>query len=774
MATRIQLRRDTGANWILNDPILAAGEVAISTDLEKIKIGDGTSSWLELSYINLTPTEIQSEINSAVSALVDNSPELLDTLNELAAAINDDPDFFNTIATNLSNHESDTTNIHGITDTSDLVYTDDPRLIDERPPGLHASTHEFGGTDEIEIAPSQVTGTAVITTDSRLSDQRVPSDDSVTSAKIVNGSIIDADINASAAIAPSKISGTAVITTDSRLSDSRTPTSHAASHASGQSDALTLSQSQITGLETSLLSKAPIASPTFTGTVTLASDPTSALHAATKQYVDNIASGIVAKPSVLGATTENLNATYSNGTLGVNATLTSNSNGVFPSNTGGATGWELGSGILVKDQTNKAQNGRYYISNMGTVSTPYVLTRCGYCDEADEIPGAYIFVQSGTNEGTGWIQIVDNPSTFVVGTNDINVYQFTGEGTYTAGTGISINANVISLASHSHAISDVTGLQTALDGKAATNQTMYIGTTSLAINRSSATQSLTGITSIDGSASSLTTARTLTIGSTGKTFNGTANVAWSIAEIGAAPLASPTFTGTVTTPTLLLTTADTTTPATHYFVETGTDGIVRPKTLANTRTEIVTTAAVNTAAATTVGAVTSGTWGATDIGLAHGGTNASLTAANGGVVYSTSTAMAITSAGTSGQVLTSNGASAPTWQDAAGGLESASVTVTANDTATTLTTFSTATYSSAEMFIQQKQGTKMTTSKILVMWDGTDVSITEFAVMDASAGAANSTITATHSGGTVSVTASSSDAAATNVIIKATVNYIAA
>ena len=41
--------------------------------------------------------------------------------------------------------------------------------------------------------------------------------------------------------------------------------------------------------------------------------------------------------------------------------------------------------------------------------------------------------------------------------------------------------------------------------------------------------------STTGSAASLTTARTLTIGSTGKTFNGTAGVSWTLAEIGAAP-----------------------------------------------------------------------------------------------------------------------------------------------------------------------------------------------------------------------------------------------
>lgn len=65
---------------------------------------------------------------------------------------------------------------------------------------------------------------------------------------------------------------------------------------------------------------------------------------------------------------------------------------------------------------------------------------------------------------------------------------------------------------------------------------------------------------------------------------------------------------------------------------------------------------------TTVGTIGTGTWQATDVGLAHGGTNASLTATNGGVVYSNASAMAISDAGTQDQVLKSNGAGAPTWQ----------------------------------------------------------------------------------------------------------------
>lgn len=64
---------------------------------------------------------------------------------------------------------------------------------------------------------------------------------------------------------------------------------------------------------------------------------------------------------------------------------------------------------------------------------------------------------------------------------------------------------------------------------------------------------------------------------------------------------------------------------------------------------------------TTLGDITSGTWEATDIGLAHGGTGASLTARAGGVVYSTSSGMAISAAGSSSQVLLSGGTGSPTW-----------------------------------------------------------------------------------------------------------------
>ena len=114
MAIRMQQRRGTASQWTTGNPTLAAGEIGFETDTGKFKIGNGTLAWNSLKYF----TDAES-ILGGVSGV--DLPTTLDTLNEIAAALNDDPAFFSTMATNLSNHESDTTNVHGITDTSALA-----------------------------------------------------------------------------------------------------------------------------------------------------------------------------------------------------------------------------------------------------------------------------------------------------------------------------------------------------------------------------------------------------------------------------------------------------------------------------------------------------------------------------------------------------------------------------------------------------------------------------------------------------------------------------
>jgi len=102
MATKIQLRRGSSASWTFEDPTLSSGEIGLEIDTNKIKIGDGTTNWNSLAYfaipyINSASSSLIDYVDTQIGNLIDASPGTLDTLNELAAAINDDPEFFSNV-----------------------------------------------------------------------------------------------------------------------------------------------------------------------------------------------------------------------------------------------------------------------------------------------------------------------------------------------------------------------------------------------------------------------------------------------------------------------------------------------------------------------------------------------------------------------------------------------------------------------------------------------------------------------------------------------------
>lgn len=51
MATKIQIRRDTKANWANVNPTLAEGEPGHETDTYMRKVGDGKTPWNDLPYL---------------------------------------------------------------------------------------------------------------------------------------------------------------------------------------------------------------------------------------------------------------------------------------------------------------------------------------------------------------------------------------------------------------------------------------------------------------------------------------------------------------------------------------------------------------------------------------------------------------------------------------------------------------------------------------------------------------------------------------------------
>lgn len=52
VVTQIQIRRGTASQWTSTNPVLAAGEFGFETDTNKLKCGNGTTTWNSLTYIN--------------------------------------------------------------------------------------------------------------------------------------------------------------------------------------------------------------------------------------------------------------------------------------------------------------------------------------------------------------------------------------------------------------------------------------------------------------------------------------------------------------------------------------------------------------------------------------------------------------------------------------------------------------------------------------------------------------------------------------------------
>ena len=160
---------------------------------------------------------------------------------------------------------------------------------------------------------------------------------------------------------------------------------------------------------------------------------------ANKMYVDQVAQGLDTKPSCVLATTENLTATYSNGTAGVGATLTnSGTQAVLVLD---STAANLGNRILVKDQTTRTQNGIYTVTSVGGVSSNWVLTRATPEDQPAELSGgAFVFVEEGVlNANNGYTFTHTGAPTF--GTTNLDVSQFSGAGQITAGAAMSKDGN---------------------------------------------------------------------------------------------------------------------------------------------------------------------------------------------------------------------------------------------------------------------------------------------------------------------------------------------
>ena len=196
--------------------------------------------------------------------------------------------------------------------------------------------------------------------------------------------------------------------------------------------------------------KLELSGGTMTGALTLNANPTQVLHAASKQYVDAlIASGIHFHQPVRVEAPLNLNATYNNGTAGVGATLT-NAGTQAALVLDGVT-VSVADRVLVYAQTDQTQNGVYVVTDVGSGSTNWVLTRSSdtntyVINNATGLSeGSTVFVQQGTT-GTGETYTCNTSGTITFGTTNISFAQISAAQIYSAGTGLTLSGTQFAVA----------------------------------------------------------------------------------------------------------------------------------------------------------------------------------------------------------------------------------------------------------------------------------------------------------------------------------------
>ena len=179
----MQQRRGTAAQWTAANPVLAAGEIGYEIDTEQFRIGDGTSSWSNLSpfkniedggadFIELgqkgaahgvatlnasakipltqLPTELSLDLD--LDTAIATEVTARDAAISYAAGI---------LSTNLDNHATDSTGIHGIADTALLATKNyaDNAVTDHN----NDSTNVHGILDTAALATKAYADAAVST-----------------------------------------------------------------------------------------------------------------------------------------------------------------------------------------------------------------------------------------------------------------------------------------------------------------------------------------------------------------------------------------------------------------------------------------------------------------------------------------------------------------------------------------------------------------------------------------------------------------------------------
>lgn len=182
---------------------------------------------------------------------------------------------------------------------------------------------------------------------------------------------------------------------------------------------------------------------------TITTTPATGNDLVNKNYVDTlVASGIHFHQPVRVESPINLNATYNNGTAGVGATLT-NAGTQAALVIDGVT-VSVADRVLVYQQTTQTQNGVYVVTDVGSGSTNWVLTRSddtdtfGFAGPDTLSEGSTFFVQQGTT-GAGETYTCNTTGVITFGTTNITFAQISSAQIYSAGTGLTLSGTQFSI-----------------------------------------------------------------------------------------------------------------------------------------------------------------------------------------------------------------------------------------------------------------------------------------------------------------------------------------
>ncbi len=785
MAIRIQLRRDTAANWTSSNPVLRAGELGIETDTLKFKIGNGSSTWAQIvNYANVTDAGLSNSLSSYILAEDQGTPggpaELNSTgdllVPENSIVLWDDSDYTYSTTVSATQPTADRTitlpNATGtvalaenVAALSGATFTGNisvPTAITFE----GATANDFETTIQVTdptadrtITIPDVGGTFVTTGDTgsvtnTMLAGSIANDKLSNSAITINGT--------STSLGGTRTLGTDDIsegTTNKYFTDERAQDAIATAIAAGTHTNITVTYDDSTnkftfvGANTYSDENAQDAVGNALGTGLSYNDTTGAISVDTTSIQARVADVSDTEIGYLNGVTSGIQTQIDNKASLSGATFTGAVSG---------TSLTLSGDLTVNGTTTTLNSTTISVDDknieLGSVATPSDAT-------AD---GGGITLKGSTDKTFNWVDATD------AWTSSEHVNLASGKSLYLNGTLLKDATETLTnkTLTSPKINEDVAVTATAtelnvLDGITSTTAELNIldGVTSTAAEINildGATLSTTELNYVDGVTSDIQTQLN------GKSATGHTHTATDVTDFTEAAqdaignsvgtgLSYNDTTGAVSvdTSTIQARVADVSDTEIGYLngvtsaIQTQLDGKV-DESLFDTKGDILVASADNTPAKLAAG------------------TNGYLLTANSaaanGVEWAAAPVSLPTQTDNSGKYLTTDGTTA-SWGTLVVPITTGTSTVSAN-TATTIDTTALSAFTSIEYMVSLKQGSKIRTSKVVVQTDGTSVDMTEFAITETGGTIAGVVVSVAVASTNAVLQLTATDAVTTNVTVK--------